>query len=67
MCFNEESARRARLLALRHEVALARADVTLILDASMSAVKKRHGRIFDKRGVDNRKAAADAVRRRRAR
>lgn len=136
-CFNEESARKARLLAVRHEVDLARADalrermenarltealaeagarlrhseglvagalgkappalpmrpedlrglgltpreaevlfwvtqgktnvdVTLILDASMSAVKKHLGRIFDKLGVDNRTAAADAVRRRRA-
>jgi ATP/maltotriose-dependent transcriptional regulator MalT len=41
-------------------------DVTLILDTSVSAVKKHLGRIFDKLGVDNRTAAADAVRRRRA-
>ena len=140
-CFNEESARKARLLAVRHEVDLARAealrerlenarltealaeigarlrssqasgparmadikdgappalptcpqdlrglgltareaevlfwvtqgktniDVTLILDTSMSAVKKHLGRVYDKLGVDNRTAAADAVRRRRA-
>jgi ATP/maltotriose-dependent transcriptional regulator MalT len=128
--FNEESARKARLLAVRHEVDLARAeaqrermenarltealaeiglrlrrsevttaahdgaprpedlrglgltpreaevlywvtqgktndDVGLILALSMSAVKKHLGRIYDKLGVDNRTAAADAVRRRR--
>ena len=136
-CFNDESAHKARLLAVRHEVDLARADalrerienarltealaeagarprhseglaagalgnappalprrpedlrglgltprdaevlfwvtqgqthvdVTLILNASMSAVKKHLGRIFDKLGVDNRTAGAYAVRRRRA-
>ncbi len=40
-------------------------DVTLILSTSISAVKKHLGRIFDKLGVDNRTAAADAARRRR--
>jgi ATP/maltotriose-dependent transcriptional regulator MalT len=39
-------------------------DVTRILGASVSAVKKHLGRIYDKLGVDNRTAAADAVRRR---
>ena len=41
-------------------------DVMLIIGASVSAVKKHLGRIYDKLGVDNRTAAADAVRRRRA-
>ena len=132
LSFNEESARKARLLAVRHEVDLARGeaererlenarltealaeigsrlrrsegagpqnlphdgpprpedlrglgltpreaevlfwvtqgktneDVGQILALSMSAVKKHLGRIYDKLGVDNRTAAADAARRR---
>jgi DNA-binding CsgD family transcriptional regulator len=129
-CFNEESARKARLLAVRHEVDLARGeaqrqrlenarltealaaigarlqsvdksaargsgsqparpedlqalgltpreaevlfwvtqgktndDVTVILGTSMSAVKKHLGRIYEKLGVENRTAAANAARR----
>ena len=42
-------------------------DVGQILALSMSAVKKHLGRIYDKLGVDNRTAAADAARRRRGR
>ncbi len=123
-CFNDESARKARLLAVRHEVDLARADaqrqrlenarltealaeigarlqrdevaatgparaedlqalgltpreaevlfwvtqgktnedVTLILGTSVSAVKKHLGRIYEKLGVENRTAAANAAR-----
>ena len=129
-CFNDESARKARLLAVRHEVDLARADaqrqrvenarltealaeigarlqrsevapgaaatparpedlqalgltpreaqvlywvtqgktnedVTLILNTSISAVKKHLGSIYDKLGVENRTAAANAARRAR--
>ena len=41
-------------------------DVMQIIGTSLSAVKKHLGRIYDKLGVDNRTAAADAVRRRRA-
>jgi ATP/maltotriose-dependent transcriptional regulator MalT len=145
-CFNEEAARRAALLAVRHEVDLARADaqrqrlenarltdalaaiserwrseqpplpgslsrpehlatrqpadgspacaedleglgltpreaevlfwvtqgktnedVTLILDVGLSAVKKHLMRIYSKLGVENRTAAANAVRRRHSR
>jgi len=130
-CFNEESARKARLLAVRHEVDLARADaqrqrvenarlaealaqigarlnrvvppedgeapaqaadlqalgltpreaevlfwvtqgktnedVMAILGTSLSAVKKHLGRIYEKLGVENRTAAANAARRARAR
>ncbi len=133
-CFNEESACKARLLAVRHEVDLARGeaqrqrlenarltealaaiaarlargdgrarppqepaaagqparpedlqalgltpreaevlfwvtqgktneDVTVILGTSMSAVKKHLGRIYEKLGVENRTAAANAARR----
>lgn len=126
-CFNDESARKARLLAVRHEVDLARADaqrqrvenarltealaqiagrlqrgegspagparpedlqalgltpreaqvlywvtqgktnedVTQILHTSISAVKKHLGSIYDKLGVENRTAAANAARRAR--
>jgi ATP/maltotriose-dependent transcriptional regulator MalT len=131
-CFNEESARKARVLAVRHEVDLARGeaqrqrlenarltealaaiaarlqrgegssppsgaaqpvraedlqalgltpreaevlfwvtqgktndDVTVILGTSVSAVKKHLGRIYDKLGVENRTAAANAARRAR--
>lgn len=136
-CFNDESARKARLLAVRHEVDLAHAeaqaqrlenarltealaqigarlqrseggatsaaaagasaaglparpedlrslgltpreaevlfwvtqgktneDVTVILGTGMSAVKKHLGRIYEKLGVENRTAAAAAIRRR---
>ncbi len=130
-CFNEEAARKAALLAVRHEVDLARADaqrqrlenarltealaqigarlqsrpqgsvagpaasparaedlqglgltpreaevlywvtqgktnedVTLILNIGISAVKKHLANIFDKLGVENRTAAANAVLRR---
>ncbi len=135
-CFNEESARKARLLAVRHEVDLARGeaqrqrlenarltealaaiaarlqggesrgrsdstvvsgsgptraedlqalgltpreaevlfwvtqgktndDVTVILGTSISSVKKHLGRIYEKLGVENRTAAANAARRAR--
>ncbi len=129
-CFNDESARKARLLAVRHEVDLARGeaqrqrlenarltealaaigarlqrgedhsrqagppqparaedlqalgltpreadvlfwvtqgktneDVMAILGTSLSAVKKHLGRIYEKLGVENRTAAANAARR----
>ena len=131
-CFNEESARKAKLLAVRHEVELAHGeaerarlenarltealaaigrrlhggdspatraapgapasaedlqalgltpreaevlywvtqgktndDVMAILGTSLSAVKKHLGRIFEKLGVENRTAAANAARRAR--
>lgn len=130
-CFNEESARKARLLAVRHEVDMSQAeaqrqrlenarlaealaeigarlqlgegravpaepglpakpadlvalgltpreaevlfwvtqgktneDVMEILGSSLSAVKKHLGRIYEKLGVENRTAAANAARRR---
>jgi ATP/maltotriose-dependent transcriptional regulator MalT len=129
-CFNDESARKARVLAVRHEVDLARGeaerqrlenarltealaaigarlqqgedrrrhagtaqparaedlqalgltpreadvlfwvtqgktneDVMAILGTSLSAVKKHLGRIYEKLGVENRTAAANAARR----
>lgn len=37
-------------------------DVMLILGTSVSAVKKHLGRIYDKLGVENRTAAANAAR-----
>lgn len=129
LCFNDESARKARLLAVRHEVHLSQAeaarqrmenahltkalaeiaarlqrggddanvdgalpvrpenlialgltpreaevlywvtqgktneDVMAILGTSLSAVKKHLGRIYEKLGVENRTAAANAARR----
>ncbi len=131
-CFNEESARKARLLAVRHQVDMSQAeaqrqrlenarlaealaeigarlqlgegravppqpglpakpedlvalgltpreaevlfwvtqgktneDVMVILGSSVSAVKKHLGRIYEKLGVENRTAAANAARRHR--
>ena len=126
-CFNAESARKARLLAVRHQVDVSQAeaqrqrlenarlaealaeigarlqgrerpalpakpadlmalgltareaevlfwvtqgktneDVMAILGTSLSAVKKHLGRIYEKLGVENRTAAANAARRGRA-